>query len=150
MEALLLVWIITTSLVALAAGIACGWLLFRALRGRDHPADGWGFTIFALLGLLALAGLALGLGQVGMGWAIFGLAGVNLIMQPLCAFLFAACAYKLLMAALGHVTYAGQRLPRGDCTPEMYQALRWYCVSQGLTGCSVALGLAWLCLRPLL
>jgi hypothetical protein len=74
---------------------------------------------------------------------------VNLIVQPFCAYLLAACAYKLVMAALGHVTYAWHYLPR-DCPPEQYQALRWYCVTQGVIGGSAAVGLGWLCLSPLL
>jgi len=150
MDALLLAWILAASVVAVASAVACGWLVARALHGKDEPADGWGFAGFAGLGLLALVALALGLGRVGVRWALLGLVGVNLLMQPFCVYLFAACAYKLLMAALGHVTYAWQSLPRDDCPPQQYQALRWYCVSQGVCGCSFAVGLGWLCLSPLL
>ena len=109
-----------------------------------------GFASFLGFGIMALAALAIALGRVGRDWAVVALVAVNLLIQPFCLYLFSAGVYKVLMAALGRVTYAWRTVPCGDDSPEQYRALLWYCVMQGFIVCPCAAGLAWICLRPLL
>jgi hypothetical protein len=147
MYALLVAWIVAASVVVLAAGVGCCWVVVQSRR-NPHPFDGYGFAGFSLMGIMALVAVALALGRAEGAWVSAALVAVNVVMQPLCLSLFAAGAYKVAMAAAGHVVYAWRTMPPGECPPEAYRALRWYCVMQGVIGCSFAAGLSWLCASP--
>lgn len=149
MDTLLLLWIRTASIVVVTATITCVWLVVRLRRGPRLPLDGWGPVSVGGFGVLGLIALALGLGRVDAGWAVLCLVGVNLLIQPLCAYLFLGSAYKLVMAVFGWATYAWRRIPRDTWPLEQYQAVRWYCLSQGISACSCAGGTAWLCFAQL-
>lgn len=149
MDALTVCWIAAALIVALAALGGCVWLV-RTTRPETHSFDGYVFASFFLLGIVALVALAVGLGRVGGLWAAAALIAVNVLIQPVCLYLFAGAAYKLGMALAGRVVYAWRVVPFSELQPEEYRSLRRYCLSQGIVGCLFASYLGLCCLGLLL
>jgi hypothetical protein len=121
-------------------------------RGRHtHPqTTGYAVSGAICLGLMSLATGAYALGDLPGGVVrVILLVLINLVVQPLCLLLFVGGAYKAGMALRGRLTYAFRTISSSDFSPEEFRSLRKHCVIGGAIGVSFSVGLAFVCLRPL-
>jgi hypothetical protein len=103
-----------------------------------------------MMGVMALIGLLRGVTGIDEPWARAVRIGVNMVIQPLCLYLFAGGFYKVVMALSGRFVYAWQVIPPEEVPPHMRAMLRRYFVMQGVTGCVFAASVSWFSLAPVL